>query len=404
MKSITIRKRILYLLLAAALLLCTACTAGTGTDDGNEGFYYYPASAESETETVEQKENRDLFLITSIDYAEETIQMYRYADGRRYQYAYGLDTRFLDKYGNLSSAVQFVPGKAVYPGRVDTQGKLVTLQIADDVWEYDNVRRFSVDEERGVFCIADTNYSYDDALFVFSDGEQGRLRDLTANDRLTVLGQEKRILAVIVTTGHGTLQLTETTLFEGSYLQLDTSVFALITPEMEMELPEGTYTLTVANDGWGGSCTIEITRGETTTVDLDSIKGSGPQYGTILFSIDVEGAKLSIDGETIDYSSTVELRYGWHTMEVTASGYDDWSKYLYVNSAEATIVIELADGEADTSDTTVTTGDTTDEEAGEAEESGADQEEETSEDSSGDTDVDDLLEDYVSTLTEMLSK
>jgi hypothetical protein len=393
MKSIIIRKGILYLLLAAALLLCTACTVDTGKDDNTGELYYYPASTEPRTEMADKEENRDLFLILSMDTAQETIRMYRYADGRQYQYTYGLDTRFLDKYGNRSSATQFTPGKAVYPGSVDTQGKLTTLQIADDVWEYDNVRRFSIEEDRGVFYIADTRYSYDSETFVFSDEEQGSLRDLTANDRLTVIGQEKRILAVIVTTGHGTLQLTGTELFEGSYLQLDTSVFAEITPEMQMELQEGTYTLTVANDGWGGSCTIEITRGETTTVDLDSIKGDGPKYGTILFAIDVEGAKLSIDGETIDYSSTVELRYGWHTMEVTASGYEDWSKYLYVNSEEATIVIELADGEASTVET-----------AEEDEESETEQEEETSESSSEDADADELLGDYMSTLTEMLLK
>jgi hypothetical protein len=391
MKSIIIRKRTLYLLLAVTLLLCTACTAAAKEDNTTGELYYYPAVTETQTESEDKEDNRDLFLIVSMDTAQETIQMYCYANGRQYQYAYGLDTRFLDKYGNWSSAAQFTPGKAVYPGSVDAQGKLTTLQIADDVWEYDNVKRFSLEEDRGVFCIADTRYSYGDDLFVFSDETQIRLRDLTASDCLTVVGRDKKILAVIVTTGHGTLQLQNTELFEGSYLQLDTSVFAEITSDMQMELQEGTYTLTVANDGWGGSCTIEITRGETTTVDLDAIKGSGPKYGTILFVIDVEGAKLSIDGETQNYSSPLELRYGWHTMEVSASGYDDWSKYLYVNSEEATIVIELADGETSTSEIVETT-----------EESEEDEEEETSESSSEDDDADELLEDYVSTLTEML--
>jgi hypothetical protein len=214
-----------------------------------------------------------------------------------------------------------------------------------------------------------------------------------------VVGRDKQILGVIVTTGHGTLQLENTALFEGSYLQLDTSVFAQITANMKLELAEGTYTLSVANDGWGGSCSVEITRGETTTVDLDTIKGSGPKYGTILFVIDVEGATLSIDGEMCDYTSPMELRYGWHTMEVTASGYDDWSKYLYVNSEEATIVIELSDEEDETT-ATVESGGSDD--AGE--ESAEASQEETSSEASSENDIsDDLLEDYVSSLTEMLS-
>jgi hypothetical protein len=397
MKSIIIRKGILYLFLAAALALCVACGADTAQDDNDDALYYYPAS--TQTESDEATASRDLFLILSMDSTRQIIQVYRYADGLRYQYAYGLDTRFLDKYGNRVSEAQFTSGKAVYPGGVDTQGKLVTMQIADDVWEYDNVRRFSVDEDRSVFTIADTKYSYDENLLVLSGEEEVRLKDLSTSDRLTVVGRDKQILGVIVTTGHGTLQLENTELFEGSYLQLDTSVFAQITANMKLELAEGTYTLSVANDGWGGSCSVEITRGETTTVDLDTIKGSGPKYGTILFVIDVEGATLSIDGEACDYTSPMELRYGWHTMEVTASGYDDWSKYLYVNSEEATIVIELSDEEDETTATVESGG------SDDASEEGAEasQEETTSEASSENDISDDLLEDYVSSLTEMLT-
>jgi hypothetical protein len=396
MKSIIIRKGILYLLLAA-LTLCVACGADTAQDDNDDALYYYPAS--TQTESDEATSSRDLFLVQSIDSTRQIIQVYRYADGLRYQYAYGLDTQFLDKYGNRVSEAQFTSGKAVYPGGVDAQGKLVTMQIADDVWEYDNVRRFSVDEDRSVFTIADTKYSYDENLLVLSDEEAVRLKDLSTSDRLTVVGRDKQILAVIVTTGHGTLQLENTALFEGSYLQLDTSVFAQITSNMKMELAEGTYTLSVANDGWGGSCTIEIRRDETTTVDLDTIKGSGPKYGTILFVIDVEGATLSIDGEECDFSSPMELRYGWHTMEVTASGYDDWSKYLYVNSEEATIVIQLSD---ETDETTATV-ETSDSEAESESDADTSQEETTSEAASENDITDDLLEDYVSSLTEMLT-
>jgi hypothetical protein len=402
MKSIIIRKGILYLFLAAALALCVACGADTAQDDNDDTLYYYPASTQNERE--EATASRDLFLIQSMDPTRQIIQVYRYADGLRYQYAYGLDTQFLDKYGNRVSEAQFTSGKAVYPGGVDAQGKLVTMQIADDVWEYDNVRRFSVDEDRSVFTIADTKYSYDEDLLVLSGEEEVRLKDLSESDCLTVVGRDKQILAVIVTTGHGTLQLENTTLFEGSYLQLDTSVFAQITSNMKMELAEGTYTLSVANDGWGGSCSIEITRGETTTVDLDTIKGSGPKYGTILFIIDVNGATLSIDGETCDYSSPMELRYGWHTMEVTASGYDDWSKYLYVNSEEATIVIELSD-ETDETTATVESGASDDANKDDASEADAEasQEETTSESDSENDITEDLLEDYVSSLTEMLT-
>ena len=169
-----------------------------------------------------------------------------------------------------------------------------------------------------------------------------------------------------------------------------------------MDVPEGDYLLSVANDGWGGSCEITVTRDEETDVDLDTIKGEGPKYGTILFTVDVEGAEIKIDGEKIDYSSTVQLRYGWHSMEVTAAGYDTWSKRLYVNSQEATIVIELTDGEE--------TKDSAEDETQTTENSGTsgnteqpdDSSDADSSDSTDNTGQDELLNDYLSTLTELL--
>ncbi len=367
------------------LLLCAACGKTEEERTSTGVVYYYPQGTEAEADEDETEETRDLFLLLSIDNTTESMRLYRYANGMEYQYYYSLNTQFLDKYGNRSSAVSFVPGRAVYLGSTDQEGKLRQIQIAEDVWEYDNIRRFSVEEERGIFYIADTKYNYDEETFIFSNNERIMMEDLTDSDRITVIGQGKKILSVMVTTGHGELQLVNTELFEGSYLQLDTSVFTQITSDMQLELPEGEYTLSVANNGWGGSCEITIARGETTTVDLDGIKGEGSQYGTVLFSIDIEGAKLSIDGETVDYSEPLTLTYGWHSMVVTASGYEDWSKYLYVNSKEATIIIELEE-----------------ESAVVIEEEG-----ETTDDShvSSDTDnavSDELLEDYLSTLTEML--
>ena len=122
---------------------------------------------------------------------------------------------------------------------------------------------------------------------------------------------------------------------------------------MKLEIPEGTYTVTVANEGYGGSTEVEIARGETCTLDLDELKGEGPKTGSIIFYIDVEGATLSIDGDTVDYSAPVVLTYGVHTLHAEAEGYDDFDKKLFVNSAAANIDISLT-GDGTTSDNDMT--------------------------------------------------
>ena len=169
--------------------------------------------------------------------------------------------------------------------------------------------------------------------------------DITDNDTLSVVGMDKDILSVSITTGHGYLKLKNTKLFEGSFLQLDTSMFMEIVPGMEIEVAEGAYTLAVANNGWGGATEVTVKRGETTYVDLDKMKGEGPKRGKIKFGVDVEGAEIYVDQKKIDASKPVELQYGAHHLSVVAEGYDTWMRTLYVNSKEGTILIGLKEEE-----------------------------------------------------------
>ena len=146
----------------------------------------------------------------------------------------------------------------------------------------------------------------------------------------------------MVTTGHGELALTNTDLFEGSFIQIGSKIFAEVTKDMTMELPAGTYTVTVANNGYGGSTELTIESGRTETLDLNTLKGAGPKFGNILFAVDVEDALIQIDGKVVDTEEAVPIQYGVHSLTVTAPGYDTFNKKLFVNSEEATIVVGMS--------------------------------------------------------------
>jgi hypothetical protein len=384
-------KKILLLITYLVLLVLTGCGSGKGTD-----IPTIEIPVEKDTQvSSESTEDQELYLITALRSSEETIQLYRYRNGKEYRFSYSMDTVFHDKYGNYSTVSAFYPGKVVYIGNVDDDGRLSEVTAADAVWQYDAISRFSVDEEGGILRIADSNYRITSETMVFSDDEIVDFSAITENDVLSVIGQEKNILSVRITTGHGTLALLNTELFEGSYLQLGTNIFAEITPEMTLELPEGEYLLAVANNGWGGNCEIQVTRGETVEVDLDEIKGDGPSYGTIRFVFDVEDVTLAIDGTTIDYSEPVTLQYGRHSLVASCDGYDDLSKTLIVNSGEATIAVNFnettdtitTDSGTETDSETDTDSETsTDSETGTDSETSTDSE--TNADSGTDTDAD----------------
>ena len=261
--------------------------------------------------------------------------------------------------------------------------------------------------ERGIFKIADSKYSYDADLFVESNGEKIRLSDLNEKDKIRVVGIGTKILSVSVTTGQGILELRNTSVFEGSFIQVGSKIFAQITHNMKLEIPEGTYTVTVANEGYGGSTEVEIARGEVCTLDLDELKGEGPKTGSITFYIDVEGATLSIDGDTVDYSAPVVLTYGVHELHAEADGYDDFDKKLFVNSAAANIDISLT-GESTASDNDVTEGTESVEETETAETETTGSKDETkstekdTETSDKSTDKD-VTSDYLSTLSDLIT-
>lgn len=339
------------------LVMSLAACGKPDTDDGVKKFYNsmndtteavgestqsgLKAAAEENGKSV--KKNSDILIVSDINSANETIRVYNYSTGVQYQYYYGLTTGFFDKYGNHMSVSDIHQGDVVDISGADSDGKAKRIQKSDKVWTNDAVTNFSVDKDKSVLEIGSSSYRLGERTMIFSGSEVIDTDSITTQDKLSVVGIDKDIVSISVTTGHGTLQLSNTSLFEGSFLQLGDRIFAEITKDMSLDVPEGSYTLAVANNGWGGSTDIEIKRGETTKVNLNDLKGEGPKKSSILFEVDVQSAKIYVDGSEIDYTSPVEITYGKHTLKVTADGYDTWTRTLYVNSKEATIQITIND-------------------------------------------------------------
>lgn len=356
------------------LVLSLAACGKQDTDDGVKKFYNsmndtteavgestqsgLKAAAEENGKSV--KKSSDILIVSDINSANETIRVYNYSTGVQYQYYYGLTTGFFDKYGNHMSVSDIHQGDVVDISGADSDGKAKRIQKSDKVWTNDAVTNFSVDKDKSVLEIGNSSYRLGERTMIFSGSDVVDTDSLTSQDKLAVVGIDKDIVSISVTTGHGTLQLSNTSLFEGSFLQLGDRIFAEITKDMSLDVPEGSYTLAVANNGWGGSKDIEIKRGETTKVNLNDLKGEGPKKSSILFEVDVQGAKIYVDGSEIDYTSPVEITYGKHKLKVTADGYDTWTRTLYVNSKEATVQITINDNKdslgSDSSGTGSSTG------------------------------------------------
>ena len=286
-----------------------------------------------------------LFLILEHNMDEDTLKLFSYETGEEYDYQYNFSTKFYDKYGNNEPKERFTVGRVIELDAKDEAGYLTVVHISDEVWEQKDIIRFSMNLTEGVFTIGDVNYSIKNKVEVFSNEEKIELTDLWEEDILSVVGMGNRILSIVVTRGHGSLKLVTDSLFN-----LGDLIYNKVSEGVLINVPEGTYDFTIAKDGWGSTTEITIVRGETTEIDLDTVKGDGPKKGKVTFSINVEDVKVRIDYKEVDHSQPVELVYGTHVLEISATGYTSWRGKIVVGSESSTIEIELEEDDSGSED------------------------------------------------------
>ena len=339
-------------LLALVIFTVFVALSGCGKkDDGPVSMKGYASGVEAATEEETQAEESSLYTVSGVDTTLSTMTFLNIDTGRYEQYSYTDGTIFKDRHGSLISAASMVPGKVVTLTLRDKDLILEKVEQSADAWEMDDIGKFSYNEEDKIFTIGDTKYSYNEELQVFSGDAAIELSAVTGQDTLRIQGIDRKVLSVSVTTGHGVIQLVNTQALEGGWLSLNHKNYYKIAENMQLEVPEGTYELTVAGNGYGGSTEVAVTRNEQTSVDVDSIKGEDPKYCTLTFAVDVAGALMYIDGSQVDYTQPLQLQYGIHSIQITADGYDTWSKRLYVNSPEAQIEIALSDDDTGSTET-----------------------------------------------------
>ena len=357
-----VQKQIILVLLGICMtLLMAGCDDRRGSIISENRAGAPVASTEqdsiAQTEEESSEDASDVYGICevmAVDTTTSTIKIYNIKKAKQETYTYNDGTYFLDKYGEYTSVSKMVPGKMVQIQLSKQTKELTQVQISDKAWEYDDIKKFAIDEENSMITIAGDKYYYKGNLNVFSEENVVELSDISDKDVLRIQGIGKEIFTISITSGHGVIQLTNTSLFEGGWLSLGTKIYLQVTSNMQIEMPEGTYLLSVANNGYGDTKEITVNRGEATTVDLNELKGEGPQYCNITFEVGVANAVMTIDGEIVDYTKPLEVKYGIHKLEIVADGYDAWSKKLYVNSKEATIQVAMTEEATETSSTETT--------------------------------------------------
>lgn len=353
------RKNLFLLFLAVCLFL-----AGCGKSDSPEfttGKNAYSVVSTEETEPEDDiavSTTAGLYVVIDIDTQWEVLTFMKVDNGKVVEHAYTGGTQFYNKYGDIMSIARLELGQVVTFQTSAKTDALTELHISDQAWEKDNVGKHTFNLDNYVASIGASNYAFDADTKFFSDEGLVTLNDIKAEDELRICGIDKKILSVVIVTGHGGISLTNTDIFDGGYVSLSGSkkYYYQIAGDMDISVPEGTYQLAVANNGYGGSIEIVVKRNEEIKVDLETLKGEGPKSCLISFTATIAEAQVFLDGQEIDITQPVAVPYGTHSLLAAADGCSAWSRQLVVNSESANIVIDIVKEAAEEDEEEETTG------------------------------------------------
>ncbi len=240
----------------------------------------------------------------------------------------------------MVSIGKFQVGQIVEADYLSQTMKVIRLQPSHQAWEYVGVNNITIDFEKELIKLGQTNYTYKNPIIVDED-RFIRLEDLAEQDVLTLFGVEETIWSFIVTKGHGWVKLKDYEAFLGGTITVGYEAIQEVSKDMEIIVREGNYNLTIENDEYSGTKNITVERNKETVVSVGDLGPDPTKFGDTTFDIIPFGADLYIDGELTPYASPIKLSHGVHNIEVSLGGYLTYRGELLVDYSSKKIQIVL---------------------------------------------------------------
>lgn len=328
-------------MLLTAFVLVTGCTRITGKRTAN------PASAGApDGETVlrgvvvqNDTQNRQLTL-RELDSDIETILRY------------DATAEMTDQYGSERDGEAVELGEILEATYSAYSGKIISTLIPDDVWEYQEVKKYSFNSDERSMELADRKYQYSGTTYFSSSGKAIEMMELNQQDVLTVRGSGYTVYSVVRTEGHGYLRLSHYDDFVGGMIEVGNQLILPITKNMLITVREGTYKVILSKGNAMAVKNVTIRTDEEVTLDFSDYEPEDKQIGTITFQIEPAGADLTINGTAVDYRKPIVLAYGTYRLSVTMTGYTSYSGMLDVEQPKSTVSVNLVEEKTGVTETT----------------------------------------------------
>ena len=349
------KKKYMFLFLfLSCLLLFSGCVKRTGSSRGTAGLYKDKKEAETgEADADKQAGTSDIVVVAYIDMQASQLTVQSVKDGSLYTLNYSGSTSVKNRFGTEILVQDLQQGEIAEVSFTSGKQKLLSIKETETAWENNTVSKWSIDHDAKIISIGSDKYSYDDNLLVLSNGKKIDVHQLHSVDSLIVKGIDKQIYSINVKVGHGYIKIMDEMNLLGGLIEVGTNIMTVISENMIIVAPEGSYTLTASKNGVGGSVEIVVNRNDETMVSLAGFQGEVERQGNVKFNIQPEGTQYNvfIDSDAVDVTEPVPLSYGKHKLVITSDKYTDYTEEIVISSIYMNKTIDLSNS-ANTQETT----------------------------------------------------
>lgn len=255
-------------------------------------------------------------------------------------YSGGVDLK--NQYGKIISIGQVELGQIFEVEYQEDPAKIQTMTLSSESFELKNIQKFSWNKEKKSIEIAGEIYKYSDAVFL--TGSKGTLSfsELDSKDVITARGVNGKVCSIVVEQAHGFLVLENYDTYIGGMISIGKESFP-VEEDMKLSIAEGTYEMVISKGDHSGSKKVVISPYEETKVNLSDIQILPNKTGVVKVKVQVEGAKVWIDGKTVDIEEEIALSYGKHQIKITREGYENFNDTLTIDTPYIIYKVDLAE-------------------------------------------------------------
>ncbi len=337
-----------FAFLALCLLVIGAATAFSiaakhNKENGETASTITPSVAPMNGAAMLQADREITAILEQVNASAMTLQVWSKEDGASILLNYSSATDIKSKYGETQVAGQLQVGEIIEVSYNKEQKKALTVQVSKEAWEIAKQTNLAVNSNRALVSLRTRNYEYTEALHVYDHGKKKQLKDIAKEDIVTLRGIGNEVYVIQVDRGHGYLTLDAEEDYLGGSIYVDGDFKAQITEKMVLQIPEGTYDITVENQDLTATIETTITRNDTTVLDLTEYARVPDPVCQVTFQIYPNGAVLYLNGENTYYKNPTPLPYGVYEVRVESGGYVTYEGTLNIKDATMKVSISLSE-------------------------------------------------------------